>query len=348
MPKVPKDDPTMRYVMMSFVQRAICIAASVAISTVFIKPVEAGEPVSAYPSRQVRLIVPYPPGGSNDIVARIMAAKLSERWKQTVIVENKVGASGILASEYVANLPPDGYAILVGSNSATTVAEHMKLKTPGFKGIRDLTPLTNVLSIPAVLVANPKFPANNFTELLDVLKKNPGQIAYSHSGTNSGYNLSMLQFQTLTGTKLIGVPYGGLAPAEIAVMAGDTQIMLDSTLSSLNYIKSGQMKVIGLASLEPWPQAPQYPLLSKFLPGFQSLSFIGLFGPRGMAPDLADKVTEEFRSMFSDPDMRKRLLDLGALPSTIGMSRADFKTFLEEDSKTWGEVFRASNLSVEQ
>ena len=305
----------------------------------------ANEPVSAFPSRAVRLIVPYPAGGSNDIVARLMAAKLSERWKQNVIVENKVGASGILASEYVANSPPDGYAILVGSNSATTIAEHLELKSATFRGLKDLVPLTNVLSVPAVLVANPKVPANNLAELVAFLKKSPGKYTYSSSGAQSGYHLSMVQFQTMTGTELVHVPYGGLAPAELAVIAGDVDVMLDSSLTSLHYIKGGQMKVIGLASLEPWPLAPDYPLLSKTLPGFQSLSFIGLFASRGTPQPLADKLTEEFRAVLNDGDLRKRLLELGALRSSIGMSTEDFRTFLAADSKTWGDVIRAGNAS---
>jgi len=323
--------------------KAFQLALSLLLAAAPASVAAANEPVSAFPSRAVRLIVPYPAGGSNDIVARMMAVKLSERWKQNVIVENKVGASGILASEYVANSPPDGHAILVGSNSATTIAEHLELKSANFKGLKDLVPLTNVLSVPAVLVVNPKVPANNLAELVAYLKKNPGKYTYSSSGAQSGYHLSMLQFQKMTGTQLVHVPYGGLAPAELAVIAGDVDVMLDSALTSLHYIQGKQMKAIGLASLEPWPLAPQYPLLSKTLPGFQSLSFIGLFAARGTPKPLADKLTEDFRTLLNEEDMRKRLLELGALPSTIGMSTEDFEKFLIADSKTWGEVIKASS-----
>lgn len=305
----------------------------------------AAESVSEFPSRPVRLIVPYPAGGSNDIVARMMSIKLAERWKQSVIVENKVGASGILASEFVANSPPDGYAILVGSNSATTIADHLDTKSTTFKGMRDLVPLTNVLSIPAVLVVNPKVPVSTVAELVDLLKKNPGKYNYSSSGAQSGYHLSMLQFQTMTGTQMVHVPYAGLAPAELAVMAGDVEVMLDSALTSLQYIRAGRMKALGLASSEPWPQAPEYPLIPSTLPGFQSLSFIGLFASRGTPADLAAKLTEEFRAVLNEPDMRKRMLDLGALPSSIGMPTADFQKFLTADSKTWGEVIRAGKAT---
>ncbi len=301
----------------------------------------ANEAAAAFPSRTVRLIVPYPAGGSNDIVARLMAVKLADRWKQSVIVENRVGASGIVASQFVANSPPDGYAILVGSNSATTIAEHLKLETASFKGLDDLVALTNVLSIPAVLVANPKFPASNLDELVKLLKQNPGKYTYSSSGAQSGYHLSMLQFQTMTGTQLIHVPYAGLAPAERAVIAGETQLMLASSLTGLNHIKGGRMKAIGLASVETWPMAPELPLLSKALPGFQSLSFIGLFAARGTPAELADKITADIRAMLHEEDMRKRLLSMGALPSTIGMSREDFRKFLAEDSDTWGKIIKA-------
>lgn len=303
----------------------------------------AAEPVSEFPSRPVRLIVPYPAGGSNDITARLMAVKLAERWKQSVIVENRLGASGILASEYVANSPPDGYAILVGSNSATTIAEHLGTNSATFHGLADLVPLTNVLSIPAVLVVNPNVPATSLAELLDLLRRNPGKFNFSSSGAQSGYYLSMKQFQTMTGTSIVHVPYAGLAPAELAVLAGDVQIMLDLAITSLQYVKDGRMRALGVASLEPWPLAPQYPMISATLPGFQSLSFIGLFAARGTPPDLAARLTADFRDVLNAPEMRKSLLDLGALPSSIGMSTEDFKAFLAADSKQWGDVINAGS-----
>src|SRR3954470_5434230 len=150
---------------------------------------QAAEPAAFAPPRPVRLIVPYPAGGSNDIVARMMAPKLSDLWKQTVVVENKVGASGILASDFVANSPPDGLAILFGSNSATTIAEHLATNSVTFKGMADLVPLTNVLSIPAVLVANPaKVQASTLADFIALLRQNPGKFTYSSSGASSGYH----------------------------------------------------------------------------------------------------------------------------------------------------------------
>jgi tripartite-type tricarboxylate transporter receptor subunit TctC len=308
----------------------------------FVAPKDAfAEPVASFPSRTVHLIVPYPANGSNDIAARLMAVKLSERWHQNVVVENKVGASGILASEYVANSPPDGYEILVGSNSATTIAEHLDMTTSSFRGMRDLAPLTNVLSIPAVLVVNPSVPAQNLAEFIDLLRRNPGKFNFSSSGAQSGYYLSMLQFQQMTGTKMVHVPYGGLAPAELAVMAGDVQAMLDSSLTSLQPIRADRIRALGVASLEPWPLAPQYPLMSATLPGFQSLSFIGLFVAHGTPDALVAKLTEDFRTILNEPELHRRLLDLGALPSSIGMPNNEFKAYLVEDSKTWGDVIAA-------
>jgi tripartite-type tricarboxylate transporter receptor subunit TctC len=266
---------------------------------------------------------------------------LAEKWKQSVIVENKVGASGILASEYVANSAPDGYAILVGSNSATTIAEHLGTNSATFHGLDDLVSLTNVLSVPAVLVVNPSVPAQSIAELIDLLKRNPGKFNFSSSGAQSGYYLSMKQFEIMTGTSMVHVPYAGLAPAELAVMSGDVQIMLDSALTSLQFVRQGRMRALGVASLEPWPLAPEYPLISATLPGFQSLSFIGLFAARGTPPELAAKLTADFRSVLNDPDTRKNLLELGALPSTIGMSASDFQAFLAADSRQWGEVISA-------
>ena len=207
--------------------------------------------------------------------------------------------------------------------------------------MNDLVSLTNVLSIPAVLVVNPKVSAKTIPELVAVLKDNPGKYNYSSSGAQSGYHLSMEQFQMMTGTKMVHVPYAGLAPAELAVIAGDVEVMLNSALTSLQYIRSGRMKALGLASLEPWPLAPDYPLISATLPGFQSLSFIGLFAARGTPPDLAAKLTTEFRAVLTESELRQKLLDLGALPSSIGMSTEDFKAFLTVDSRTWGEVINA-------
>src|SRR6201999_441825 len=181
------------------------------------------------------------------------------------------------------------------------------------------------------LVANPKVSAQTVPELIALLKANPDKYNYSSSGAQSGYHLSMVQFRMMTGTKMVHVPYGGLAPAELAVMAGDVEVMLDSALTSLQYIRGGRMRALGLASLEPWPLAPEYSLMSAPLPNFQSLSFIGLFAARGTPPDLAAKLTEDFRAVLNEPTMKQKLLDLGALPSSIGMLTADFKAFLTQD-----------------
>jgi tripartite-type tricarboxylate transporter receptor subunit TctC len=335
--------------MENAVTSRVAVSIAVIVAWLLAPLVAAAEPLSAFPSRPVRLIVPYPANGSNDLVARLMAVKLAERWKQNVIVENKVGASGILASEYVANSPPDGYAILVGSNSATTIAEHIDdMTTSTFKGMKDLVPLTNVLSIPAVLVVNPKLPVTTLSEFIDYAKKNPGKLNFSSSGAQSGYYLSMVQFQMMTGTKMVHVPYAGLAPAELAVMAGDVEAMLDSSLTSLQYIRDGRMRLLGLASVEPWPLAPDYPKISALLPGFQSLSFIGLFAGRGTPADLAAKLTEDFRAVLNEPELRQKLLDLGALPSSIGTSTEDFRKFLAADSKTWGDVIAAGKGATAQ
>ncbi len=302
----------------------------------------AAEPVSAYPSKLVRLIVPYPAGGSSDIVARMMAIKLADRWKQSVIVENKVGASGIIATDFVANSPPDGYSILVGSNSATTIASHLSTKSSTFKGLSDLVSLTNVLSVPAVLVVNPRVPANTIAELIALLKQSPGKYNYGSSGAQSGYHLSMEQFQMMTGTKMVHVPYAGIAPAELALISGDVEVLLDSGLTSLQHIRSGRMRILGIASLETWPLAPEFPLMSATLPGFQSLSFIGLFAARDTPTELAAKITSEFRAILNESELHQKLINLGAIPSSIGMSSEDFKKFLEIDAKTWGDVIQAS------
>lgn len=326
--------------------RVLLVLAATFVSLLSPAIGQSAEPAAFAPNRPVRLIVPYPAGGSNDIVARMMAPKLSEMWKQTVVVENKVGASGILASDFVANSPPDGLAILFGSNSATTISDHIPTNSATFKGMADLVPLTNVLSVPAVLVANPaKMPASTVPEFIELLKANPGKFTYSSSGATSGYHLSMLQFQTLTGTKMVHVPYGGLAPAEMAVVAGDVEVMLDSAITSLQHIRGGRMKVLGLAAVEPWPLAPDYSKISDTLPGFQSLSFIGLFVARGTPADLAGKLTRDLRTVLNDPDVRKRLVDLGGLASSIGMPTEDFRAFLEKDSKTWGDVIRAGKVA---
>lgn len=146
----------------------------------------------------------------------------------------------------------------------------------------------------------------------------------------------------MTGTKMVHVPYAGIAPAELALISGDVEVLLDSGLTSLQHIRSGRMRILGIASLETWPLAPEFPLMSATLPGFQSLSFIGLFAARDTPTELAAKITSEFRAILNESELHQKLINLGAIPSSIGMSSEDFKKFLEIDAKTWGDVIQAS------
>src|SRR3954463_2767260 len=246
---------------------------------------------TAFPSRPVRFIVPFPPGGATDIIARITAAKMGDAWGQPVIVENRAGAAGSIGSEAVARSAPDGYTILMGTTSTHAVGPAINPKLP-YNTLTDFTPITLAATFPNVLVGHPAT-ASTLQELIDKLKANPGKYAFGSSGAGSSTHLTAELFKQMTNTDVNHIPYKGTGPLLNDLMGGQVAFAFDQITAVISPIQGGKMRALGVASAERNPALPGVPAISEVLPGFESVAWVGILGPAKMSPETISKIQTE-------------------------------------------------------
>ena len=259
----------------------------------------------AYPNKPVKLVVPYPPGGPTDIVARVVAQQLSEQTGQQFVVENKAGAGGNLGAEAVARAPADGYTLLVGT---TAHAINMSIfKNLNYDVQRDFAPVSLLTQGPLVLVANPAFPAKNVAEVIAQAKAQPGVLNYASSGNGQSTHLSAELFNMMAGVKLNHVPYKGSAPALTDVIAGQVPLMFDTMLSSMPFVKAGKLRAIAVTSPQRSPAAPDVPTIAESgLPGYEVFAWNGLLAPTGTPPAIIMKLSEEMKKALELPAVKDK------------------------------------------
>jgi len=297
----------------------------------------------AWPTRPITLIVPYPPGGATDVVARVIAEKLGKSLAQPVIVENKSGAGGNLAADAVARAAPDGNTLLLSFTSHTINATLYPKLT--FDPVADFTPLTMVATAPSVLVAHPSLPAKDVRELIAQAKARPGQLSFAIGGIGSSVHLAGEAFKLRAGLYIVNIPYRGTAPAIADVLAGNVQLMFAPIGNTRSLIAAGKLKALGVTSAQRLPQWPDVPAIAETLPGFESSAWFGLFGPARMAPDLARRIGDAARAAIRTDAMRKRLESDGALP--VGNASDEFARFVKADIARWEKLVRYSGAKPE-
>ena len=315
-------------------RRFFCAAGAAAALSVMPRAVRA----ETYPSRPVRLIVPFAAGGPTDIVARLTGQWLSERLGQQFVIENKPGAGGTIGTEAVVRAPSDGYTLLqVGAFTVVNAALYDNLS---FSFARDIAPVASMFSTPLVLVANPSLPARTIPEFIAYAKANPGKINMASSGIGATPHVTGELFKMMAGVDLVHVPYRGAGPAFADLIGGQVQVMFDFIPSSVEYVRSGKLRALGVTSTARAAALPDVAPISEFVPGYEASGWFGLGAPKGTPGEIVDALNKEMNAILRDEKVKARLADLGGTP--LAGSPADFGKLIGTESEKWAKVVKFS------
>jgi len=314
---------------------------AVAVLTAWVPAVDAQ---GTYPVKPVRLIVPSVAGGGTDISARLIAPKLGEFLGQQVVVENRAGAAMIIGGEIVARAAPDGYTLLMGI-STITINPSIHKKMP-FDALRDFAPISQVVSQPNILVVHPSVPAKTVKELIAFTRKHPNQLDYGTAGTGSNPHLTMELFLSMAGIKMVHVPYKGLAPAMIDIIAGHLTVMSSTMLSGIAYVRDGRLRALGVTTAKRSPIMPELPTIAEAaLPGYEASQWYGVLAPAGTPREIITKLHAGLVRAVQDATVRERFLADGAEP--VGSSPEEFSAYMRSETAKWAKVIKDAGIKVE-
>jgi len=298
----------------------------------------------SYPSKPVRVVVPYPPGGPTDIVARVLFQQVAESTGQQFLIDNRAGAGGNIGAEAVAKAPADGYTLLIGT---TAHAINMSLfKSLNYDVQKDLAPVSLLTQGPLVLVTHPQFPANSIKELIDMAKAKPGSLNFASSGNGQSTHLSAEPFNSMAGIKMVHVPYKGSAPALGDLMSGQVGIMFDTTLSAMPFVKAGKLKALGVTSPQRTPAAPDVPTIAESgLPGYEVFAWNGVLVPAGTPKAIVAQLNEEIRKAMQLPQVREKFSAQGFAASWNTPDQ--FGVFVRNEVEKWARTVKASGATLD-
>ena len=297
-----------------------------------------------YPSGSVKIVVPFPPGGTTDILARVLANELTKKWSQTVVVENKPGASGTIFSELLAHMPADGYTLMV-------TATHHVINPSLYKNLKyntrtDFTPISLVAGVPNVLVVNPAFPAKNVQELITYAKANPGKVMFGSAGTGGANHLSGELFKAMAKIDMVHVPYKGAAPALNDLLGNQISVMFDSIPGVLSHIKAGKLRALGVTSLTRSTALPNVPTISESgLKGFEALAWFGMYAPPQMSLELLNKISGDVLAVLQSPQVKNQFSEQGA--DAGNMTQAEYAKYVDAEITKWAKVISDANIKAE-
>lgn len=295
-----------------------------------------------YPNRPVRLIIPFPPGGSNDVVGRMVANGLSARLGQQVFVDNRAGAGGILGTEACANAAPDGYTICIISIAHAVNPALHKLK---YDSIKSFTPIAILATGPNVLVVNPELPVKTVADLIKLAKEKPGQLDYASAGIGSFQHLGGELFKLTAGVNLVHVPYKGGGPAMQDVIGGHIKIMFSSLIQTTPFIKTGQLRPLGTGGPKRSAVLPDVPTIGETVPGYDAENWWGVVAPAGLPAPLVEKLHKDIQAVLQAPDLKAQFAREGA--QTLDMSSAEFATYIQREIDKWGRVVKEGNIRAQ-
>jgi tripartite-type tricarboxylate transporter receptor subunit TctC len=296
-----------------------------------------------FPTHTVKWVVPYPPGGTTDVLARILAQWLSEKMGQQFIIENKPGGGNNIGTEFVVNAPPDGYTMLL-VNPANGINATL-YKNLSFNVVRDIAPVAGLVRTPNVMEVTASFPATTVAEFIAYCKKNPGKINMASSGSGTSVHLSGELFKFMTGCDMLHVPYKGAGPALSDLIAGQVNVMFDNLPSSAPHIKGGRLRALGMTSTQREPSMPDVPTVGETVPGYEATAWFGVGMPKGTPREIIEKVNAEVNRALADPKMRERLAELGGSP--IAGTPEDFGKVIRDETAKWEKVVNSSGAKVE-
>ncbi len=309
-----------------------CLAASVAFA-------------QGYPSKPVRMVVPFPPGGTTDILARAVGQKLSEAWGQQVVIDNRPGAGGNIGTDIVAKAPADGYTLLMGTVGTHAINASLYAKLP-FDPIKDFAPVALVASVPNVLVVNATIPATSVKELIALAKSKPGQLNFASSGNGTSIHLSGELFKSMTGTSILHIPYKGSSPALTDLIGGQTNMMFDNLPSSMGHIKSGKLRALAVTSAKRSPALPDVPTIAEAgVAGYEASSWFGVLAPAGTPKEIVAKINADIVKALGVPEIKERLSSQGAEP--VGNTPEQFAAYIGTELVKWAKVVKDSGAKIE-
>ena len=296
-----------------------------------------------YPTRPVRIIVGFPPGGTTDIFARLIGQWLSERLGQQFIIENRPGASANIATEAVVRAVPDGYTLLNDSvANAITATLYDKLS---FNFIRDIAPVASIARVPLVMGVNPSVPATTVPEFIAYAKANPGKLSMASAGNGTAGHVAGELFKMMTGVDMVHVPYRGGAPALTDLLGGRVQVIFDPMPETIEYIRAGKLRPLAVTTAARSEALPDIPTVGEFVPGYEANLWDGIGAPKNTPAEIIDKLNNEINAVLADPKMKARLADLGGVP--MPMTPAEFGKYIADDTEKWAKVIKFAGIKLE-
>jgi tripartite-type tricarboxylate transporter receptor subunit TctC len=324
--------------MRSIVRSFIAVAGMIAIAL----GATAAAQEANYPTRSIELVVPFPAGGATDVIARLAAQSITEKTGQLVVIQNKAGATGAIGSEYVARATPDGYTLLVATASTHAVLPAYR-RDLSYDTVSSFETATLLATFPNLLVVNPKkVPVHTAAELIALLKSKPGQLNFGSSGLGGSVHFAGELFKLMTRTEMVHVPYRGSAPALNDLLAGSVDLVFDNITTVWPQVQQGNLRAIGVASLQRSPLVPEVPTIAETVPGFEALSWVGVVAPAKTSPAVLQKIADLFGATMRQPELVNRLAELGA--TATANTPAEFKRFLIEDRAKWQRLSDQANL----
>lgn len=297
-----------------------------------------------YPSKSIRLVVPFPAGGATDILARAVSQKLSERLGQSVVVDNKPGAGGTLGSDLAAKATPDGYTLLLATTSTHTIGPAVNPKLP-YDAFADFTPVAHVGNAPSIMLVPNSSPAHSVKEWIAYAQARPGQLNYASSGNGTIVQLTAELFKAQAGLFVVHIPYKGTALAIPDLVSGKIDVLFDSLPSGMPHVREGRLRALGVTSAKRSPLAPELPAIAEVLPGHESNTWFGVFGPKGLAADIVARVNLAVNQTVADPEVREKLARLGI--EATGGSPAQFQTLLKTEYDKWRRIIVERKISTD-
>lgn len=299
---------------------------------------------TAYPGKPVRLVVPFPAGGATDLFARSLSQKLGDRLGQSVVVDNKPGAGGTLGADLAAKAPADGYTLLLSTSSTHSIGPNLNPKIP-YDAVRDFTPIGQVGSAPSIMLVPNSSPARTVGEWIDLARRKPGQLNYASSGVGTIVQLSAELFKAQAQLFVVHIPYKGTALAIPDLVSGKVDVLFDSLPTGLPHVREGRLRALGVTSAKRTPLAPDLPAIAEVLPGYESTTWFGLFGPRGLPAEVVQKVNTAANEVLRDPEVVERLTRLGIEPA--GGTPAQFASMLASESTKWKKIITERKITLD-
>ena len=326
----------------------IIFAAVATLTSAALIPAAAQTPApasaSAYPSRPIRMIVPFPAGGATDILARALSQKLGEKIGQTVVVDNRPGAGGTIGADAASKAAPDGYTLLLATSSTHSIGPAINPKIP-YNAEADFTPIAYVASSPNIVLVPNSSPSRSMREFIDFARKNPGRLNYASSGNGTIVHLTTEYFKAQSNTFILHIPYRGTALAMPDLISGKLDVLFDSLVTGMPHVKDGKLRALAVTSPKRTALAPDLPAVSETLPGFESVTWFGIYGPKGMGPELAGKVNQAVNAALADADVKERFARLGAEPT--GGTSQSFAAMVKADNAKWKKIISERKITAE-